>query len=95
MPAAVCINKVDLAPELGEQIRAAARELGLPVLGAVRYDPAVVQAQLEHRPVVVYDDSPAAADMRSLWQQVLRLIQDPKQATKGAALAAPPAGGDA
>ncbi len=79
VPAAVCVNKADLAPALTVRIREAAARLGLPVLGEVRYDPAVIQAQIEHQPVVVVSDGPAASDLRALWRRVRALVADPAE----------------
>jgi MinD superfamily P-loop ATPase len=72
VPAAVCINKADLNPGVADHLAHEAGQMGLPVLGRVRYDPAVTHAQVRHRSVVEYDDGPAAADIRNLWAWVRR-----------------------
>ncbi len=70
VPAAVCINKVDLNAELAEEIEAEAARWALPVLGTVRYDDAVTQAQIRQRAVVELGEGPAATDIRALWAKV-------------------------
>jgi MinD superfamily P-loop ATPase len=67
---AVCINKADINPELSARLEEEARELGLPVLGRIRYDPAVTRAQVQGKPVVENGDSPAATEIRALWERV-------------------------
>jgi len=70
VPAAVCVNKWDLNPELADAIEDQARGLGLEVLGRVRYDEAVTAAQVRGRAVVELDHSPATDDIRTLWEQI-------------------------
>lgn len=66
----VCINKVDINPELSNRLEREARELGLPVLGRVQYDPAVTRAQVHGKSVVENGDSPAAKEIRALWERI-------------------------
>jgi MinD superfamily P-loop ATPase len=71
VPAAVCINKTDLNPALTAQLAVDASYLGVPVLGRVRYDTAVVEAQRAGTRVTEYaPHGPAAADIRELWRRV-------------------------
>jgi len=69
IPAAVCVNKWDINPEMTERIESRARESGARVAGRVRYDRAVTLAQLKER-AVVESESPAATDIRQIWQQL-------------------------
>ena len=73
--AAVCINKADINPEVVDQIRQAARKMDLPVLGLIRYDPAVTWAQVHGKSVVEGGESPAADDIRRLWRSVQDAIE--------------------
>lgn len=75
VPAAVCVNKWDLNPEVAEGIEDHARARGLEVLPRVRYDDAVTRAQVQGRAVVELDGAPAAADIRTVWEQLCRLIE--------------------
>jgi MinD superfamily P-loop ATPase len=70
VPAAVCINKWDLNPDLADAIEAQARDLGLDVLARVRYDKAVTEAQVQGRAVVDVNHSPVADDIRTVWEQL-------------------------
>jgi MinD superfamily P-loop ATPase len=74
IPTGICINKCDINPELSVQIQEKARELDLPVLGCIRYDEAVTRAQLKRESVVENGDSPAARDIRALWESVKNAI---------------------
>jgi len=67
----VCINKADLNGELSAQIEAEASAAGVPLLGRIRYDSAVTEAQRQHCSVVECSDGPAATDLRALWRRVL------------------------
>jgi len=69
IPAAVCVNKWDLNPEMADSIEAAARQAGARPAGRIRYDPAVTRAQLAAR-AVVETDGAAAEDLRRLWHNL-------------------------
>ncbi len=69
-PAAVCINKWDLNPDLADRIVAEAESIGLKVLGRVRYDAAVTDALVAGQTVVEYAENGCASDIRDLWQKL-------------------------
>lgn len=72
VPAAVCINKADLNPGLSAQLEVEAMVFGLPVLGRLRYDEAVLAAHLAGRCVVEHaPHSEAAAELRELWHRIV------------------------
>ncbi|RPI50479.1 MAG: 4Fe-4S dicluster domain-containing protein [Chloroflexi bacterium] len=72
MPAAVCVNKWDLNTGMTEQIENKARQSGARVAGRIRYDRAVTLAQMQERAVVELDACPAAADIRGLWESLIK-----------------------
>jgi MinD superfamily P-loop ATPase len=65
-----CINKWDINPDLTERMEKEAGGLGIPVLGRIRYDAAVIKAQIKRRAVVEDGTGPAAEDTRALWGRV-------------------------
>jgi MinD superfamily P-loop ATPase len=69
MPAALCVNKWDLNPEMTDRIEDKARRTGARISGRIRYDRAVTRAQMQERAVVELD-APAAADIRGLWESL-------------------------
>lgn len=69
IPAAVSVNKWDLSPEITERIEIKARQAGARVLGRVRYDEGVTQAQMQARAVVEIDTA-AAHDVLYLWHEL-------------------------
>jgi MinD superfamily P-loop ATPase len=71
----ICINKVDINPEISRKIQDEASALGLPLLGTVRYDDSVTTAQVGRLAVVEHGDGPAAADIRALWERVRNEIE--------------------
>jgi MinD superfamily P-loop ATPase len=68
IPAAVCLNKWDLNPQMTARIEARAGEGGAWVLGRIPYDRAVTAAQLQARAVVELG-GPAAAAIRGIWER--------------------------
>ncbi len=72
--AVVCINKADIHEAMAKEIERRAAELGLPVVGRIRYDDAVTRAQVRRIPVVLGEDSPAAQDIRALWKTLIVLL---------------------
>lgn len=73
VPTAVCVNKWDINPQQTERIEAAARATGAEILGRIRYDRAVTQAQLQKKAVVELDTA-AGNDIRSVWKQITELL---------------------
>ncbi|MDY0270021.1 ATP-binding protein [Trichloromonas sp.] len=67
IPAAICVNKWDLNPEMAERIETLARAVGATVAGRIRYDRAVTQAQIRAL-AVVETDAPSAGDIREVWR---------------------------
>lgn len=78
-PLAVCINKWDLNPSLTRLIENDARQRYLPVVGRIRYDRAVTDAQIHRRTVVEHATSGATTDIKKLWQAVSALLSAPQQ----------------
>ncbi len=74
VPLAVCINKWDLNPEMTRHIENEAREQGLPIVGRIRYDRAVTEAQIRQQALVEYTSAGAAEDTRQVWQTVAELL---------------------
>lgn len=73
VPSAVCVNRWDINPQQTDRIEAAARAAGADVVGRIRYDRNVTQAQLQGKAVVELD-CPAADDIAGVWQQVKQLL---------------------
>jgi len=72
IPAAVCINKWDINPEMTKRIEDKAFQAGARIAGRVRYDSCVTLAQMQAQ-AVVESDSPAAADIHRLWGHVTQV----------------------
>jgi MinD superfamily P-loop ATPase len=78
IPTAVCLNKADLDDPLSEQLLVEAATRDLPVLGRVRYDPAIPAAHRAGSTVIDHaPDSPAAEDLRHLWSAVTDWVSAP------------------
>jgi MinD superfamily P-loop ATPase len=78
LPLVVCINKHDLNPDMAGRIRTACAAQGVPVVGELDYDLAVVRAQIEGRSVVEHGDSAVAGQIRKMWNvidQMLRSVE--------------------
>jgi MinD superfamily P-loop ATPase len=84
LPFAVCINKADLNPELGERIAAEASAAGAAFVATVDYDPAVTYAQVVGTDVSAYGGR-AAAEITKLWEAVsASLSPSPEGKVRGA-----------
>jgi MinD superfamily P-loop ATPase len=73
-PLAVCVNKWDLNPETTLKIENHARSLGLPVVGRIRYDRSVTEAQIRQQTLVEFTTGGAAGDIRRLWDDIAELL---------------------
>ncbi len=78
VPLVVCINKWDLNPSITRLIENDARQRDLPVVGRIRYDRAVTEAQIHRRTLVEYAETGAAEDLKKLWQTLCTLLKTPQ-----------------
>jgi MinD superfamily P-loop ATPase len=71
IPAAVCINKADVNPELTRQIRHLAGTRNLPVPAEIPYDSSFTAAQIRAQTIIEYDrGSPASEAVERLWEWI-------------------------
>jgi MinD superfamily P-loop ATPase len=83
VPGVVVVNKADLNPDMTEQLRGAAGEYGMAVIGQVPYDTDVTRAQIAVRSVVEYSQGAAAQAIRHIWLEVERRLQACEPPTVG------------
>lgn len=73
VPAAVCVNKWDINPQLTEEIEQAARGMGTPPLGRIPFDEAVADSTAEGVPLVEFvANGPARKAVVELWETIVR-----------------------
>ena len=72
----VCVNKWDLNEDIACRIEAEARRRGLSPAGRVRYDRAVTDAQIRNLSVVEHAANGVARDIRELWANVRRSLDE-------------------
>lgn len=75
VPAAVCVNKWDLNPEMADRIEEKRRMAGTRIAGRVRYDPSVTLAQMQERAVVETEAS-CVEDIQRIWNRLRPALQD-------------------
>ncbi|MDK2972975.1 MAG: hypothetical protein PWP23_2730 [Candidatus Sumerlaeota bacterium] len=75
IPALVCINKWDINPDVAMRIEQDAVARGLKVVGRVRYDRAVTEAQIQKRAVIEYKTNCCAQDIRAVWKEVEAVLR--------------------
>lgn len=71
IPAAVCVNKWDINPDMTRRIEEKARSSGASIAGRIRYDGAVTRAQILKK-AVVETDAACAADILDIWKNLSR-----------------------
>ena len=67
----VIVNKADLNADMASRIETTSREAGADDLGALPYDPAFTQAQLQRQTLLEAAEGPTAEQVRELWTRVL------------------------
>lgn len=71
LPSLVCINKADINPEGAVRIEERCRERGVRVIGRIPFDPAVVEAMAEGKPVTEYRPGTSVSQaLVDLWGEV-------------------------
>ncbi len=68
VPAVLCINKWNVAPDLTQQIEDFAAGANVAVLGRIPYDKSMIDAQIRGRSAIEHGDGPAADALRALWE---------------------------
>ena len=80
IPTATCINKWDLQPDQCHKIEQACQQMNMPIIGKIPFDTEVIQSIIAAQPLNVYSpDSPAALAIRSMWQEIEKLITMEKE----------------
>jgi MinD superfamily P-loop ATPase len=69
IPTFVCVNKWDICPDMAAQIEEESTAAGAVILGRIRYDQAVTEAQKIMKAVVEID-APSAIDIREIWNNL-------------------------
>ena len=72
IPTSICVNKWDINPEMTDRIEEKASLAGAKIAGRIRYDNEFTKAQLLEL-TVIETSSPAAGDIREVWEHITRL----------------------
>ncbi len=67
IPSFVCVNKWDIDPDRAQKIEEQAQALGAIILGRIRYDKDVTEAQKQAQ-AVVETNAPSAEDIKTIWK---------------------------
>jgi MinD superfamily P-loop ATPase len=70
IPTSIVVNRFDVNEAITRRAEQHARRLGAHVVGRVRLDPAVTEAQIDGVSVVEHSSCGAAADIAEVWQNV-------------------------
>jgi MinD superfamily P-loop ATPase len=73
VPAFVCVNKWDICPDMTERIENKAAAVRSPVLGRIRYDRGVTEAQKQAM-AVIETSAACASDIEDIWNNLQRHI---------------------
>ena len=76
VPAMVCINKYDLNDKNTIAIHDYCRENGVEVAAMIPFDNAVTEAMVKGISVVEYSDGRVSREIKSLWQNIDRKLQE-------------------
>ena len=67
IPAAACINKYDLNPEMSDRIRDYCEETGVNLVGMIPYDTVVSEALVEKKNIVEYGHGIISDEIKKIW----------------------------
>jgi MinD superfamily P-loop ATPase len=70
IPTMLVVNKYDVNEEITRRAEQHARKLGAQVVGRIRLDPAVTEAQIHGLSVVEHTNNGAGADIAEVWKNV-------------------------
>jgi MinD superfamily P-loop ATPase len=73
VPTVVCINRSDINPAIADRIAVVSEAQGLEVVGRIRYDRIVTEAQTAAKTVNEYTDGPVAEEIMAAWRRIITL----------------------
>ena len=76
IPALVCINKYDINEENSQKIERYCKTQNVEVVAKIPFDNVVTEAMVKGIPVVEYSESAVSKEIKSLWQNVLKSLQN-------------------
>ena len=71
IPVSIAINKFDLNPDMSTQIEDDARKRNVKVIGMIRYDKAIIKAQIMNCSAIAYTCGAVSQDLKALWRNVI------------------------
>lgn len=77
IPTRVCINKWDIHPGMTEEIERWGAMTGNPIIGKIRFDHVITEAQVRRKPVVEITNSGVSQDIKLLWDKIQEQIECP------------------
>jgi MinD superfamily P-loop ATPase len=73
VPSKLVINKYDLNPDMSDKIEKHCREDKIELIGKVRFDKAVVEAMVEGKTIIEYDNSVVKDEIQGIWGKLINL----------------------
>lgn len=70
IPGLVCINKFDLNPEITAEIENYCKNLGLPVIGKISFDPGIMKALQGYKTPVEAGNQRFIREVENLWEKL-------------------------
>jgi len=64
------INKYDLNPDMSETIEEQCAKIGVALIGRIRFDKTVVEAVVEGKTIMEYNDTAVKDDIRRIWEKL-------------------------
>ena len=74
IPAAACINKYDLNPEMSDRILCYCEERGVNLVGMIPYDTVVSKALVEKKIMVEYVNGTVSEEIKKIWMSLAELL---------------------
>jgi MinD superfamily P-loop ATPase len=71
----VCINKVDLNPQVGSAIERWCQARRIWIVGRIPYDCRFSEAQMQRKSVVEFTDGATARALREVWQETHTMLE--------------------
>lgn len=70
VPSMVVINKHDLNPDMSKTIEGHCAKNGIPLIGKVSFDKAVVEAMVEGKTIMEYKNTAVKDEIREIWEKL-------------------------
>lgn len=76
IPALVCVNKIDINPEITKKIEDYCKKNAIPMVGKLPYDNVATTAMINGKTIVEYSNGSLSNKVKEMWKNIKKILED-------------------